>query len=108
MSENTKVHPATLTPPDHVPTPPKQKELKTLIVFNEVEFLICDENDPKSALEELYCWWGGRLEKSVFKQAVSGITYLNDVIELIEACTHDLSINNIFCNCESIYTDRKD
>lgn len=77
-----------------------------IIIFNSNgETFIYEGECPGEALIAFYEWWGGTVRNDIFKAAVSGIASIDDVIELLHACTSGVEIEQIYIGCHPIIKD---
>lgn len=77
-----------------------------IIVYNSNdEAFIYEGECPGEALVAFYEWWGGMVRNDIFKAAVSGISNIKDIIELLHTCTSGVEIEQIYTGCYPIIDD---
>ena len=77
-----------------------------IIIYNSNDEAFIHECEcPSEALVAFYEWWGGMIRNDIFKAAVSGISSINDIIELLHTCTSGVEIEQIYIGCHPIIKD---
>lgn len=79
---------------------------KIIIIYNGNDGAFIHEGEcPAEAIVAFYEWWGGMIRNDIFKAAVSGISSIDDIIELLHTCTSDVEIEQIYIGCHPIIKD---